>query len=153
MLFKYDHVRSNDIIDAKEHRLEEEASACKQLEIAMDGGAVEAGKKREEAIFQPNLPVIFYTTGIVVLVGSIFIPLWFKYDPILQIVSNIYTTTNDEPAGHILISKEELAAYSAKASNGKIYLAILGKVFDVTMGKQHYGQGGSYSFFTGRSVS
>jgi len=115
----------------------------------MDGGAVEAGKKRTEAIFQPNFPVIFYTTGIVILAGSICIPLWFKYDPMLQILSNFYTTTDVKPSGHILISKEELATYSAKASNGKIYLAILGKVFDVTMGKQHYGKGGSYSFFTG----
>ena len=115
---------------------------------------MEAGAKKDNAaIFQPNFPVIFYTTGIVILALSILAPLWFKYDPVLHMLSNFYSNTKVENglAGQeVLMSKSELAAYDAKFSGGKIYLAILGKVFDVTVGKEHYGKGGSYSFFTGK---
>jgi hypothetical protein len=43
-----------------------------------------------------------------------------------------------------LFKKEELAA-----SPDRIYLAILGRVYDVTEGKAHYGPGGGYEFFAG----
>jgi hypothetical protein len=46
-----------------------------------------------------------------------------------------------------IFSKEELLA--TKANPKKIYLAILGKVFDVTKGAKHYQPGGSYEFFVG----
>eukprot|EP00794_Sanderia_malayensis_P013747 gene13747-15183_t len=53
-------------------------------------------------------------------------------------------------ANEKLFTKEELAKYGALVTTtDKIYLAILGKVFDVSAGKRHYGKGGSYSFFTG----
>ena len=33
---------------------------------------------------------------------------------------------------------------------GDIYLAIMGRVFDVTRGRDFYGPGGGYSFFSGK---
>ena len=121
----------------------------------MDGDAVESGAKRQKGpIYQPNFPVIFYTTGIVILAASILIPFWYKYDPLLQVLDNFRRSviSEDGQDGKTLMSKDELAAYDAKVSKGKIYLAILGKVFDVTVGKEHYGKGASYSFFTGRHI-
>ena len=107
-------------------------------------------KKQEQPFFSwnPNMTVIIYSTAIVVVAASIILPFWFKYDPILQMIQDIrgMKRQGDIP----LFTKEELAKYGAKVSStGKIYLAIIGKVFDVSAGKQHYGKDGSYSFFTG----
>lgn len=32
---------------------------------------------------------------------------------------------------------------------GKLYLAVLGSIYDVTTGKQHYGDGSPYNYFIG----
>lgn len=47
----------------------------------------------------------------------------------------------------ILFTKEVLKKYSDTSSG--LYLAILGKVYDVGKGEKFYGPGGSYHFFTG----
>lgn len=47
-----------------------------------------------------------------------------------------------------VLTKEELSKF--RGENGApIYLALMGRVFDVTKGKDFYGPGGGYSFFTG----
>ncbi|KDR23232.1 Cytochrome b5 domain-containing protein 2, partial [Zootermopsis nevadensis] len=50
-----------------------------------------------------------------------------------------------------LFTKEELQEYSE--SNKGLYLAILGKVYDVGKGEKFYASGGNYHFFTGRDGS
>ncbi|XP_050407918.1 neuferricin [Patella vulgata] len=45
-----------------------------------------------------------------------------------------------------ILTKAELAQYIEEP----VYLAILGKVYDVTKGKRHYGKGGSYEGFAGK---
>ncbi len=42
---------------------------------------------------------------------------------------------------------------SSENPNSAVYLAVRGKVFDVTLGKQFYGPGGPYSNFAGRDAS
>lgn len=48
---------------------------------------------------------------------------------------------------------EELKKYDGKGPDGRILVAVNGKVFDVTKGKRFYGQGGPYSAFGGRDAS
>lgn len=57
-----------------------------------------------------------------------------------------------------LFTREELKKYSGKGKlfngtdslkNKPIYLALVGHVFDVTKGREYYGEGGGYSFFSG----
>lgn len=48
-----------------------------------------------------------------------------------------------------LFTREELSLFDGK--NGKLYLSILGKVFDVTKGKKYYAPGEHYHCFTGNS--
>jgi len=56
----------------------------------------------------------------------------------------------EEPQAPLrLFTKDELAKFDGKTSS-RIYLAILGQVFDVTKKKDTYGPGGSYAFFAGR---
>lgn len=47
-----------------------------------------------------------------------------------------------------VFTKEELAKYKGE-NGGDIYLAMMGRVFDVTRGRDFYGPGGGYSFFSG----
>lgn len=51
----------------------------------------------------------------------------------------------------MLFTKEDLEKYSQ--SNSGLYLAILGKVYDVGTGERFYGPDGGYHFFTGRDAS
>lgn len=52
--------------------------------------------------------------------------------------------------GQVLMSKDELARY---AEGEKIYLGLMGQVFDVTGGREHYEPKGSYHVFSGRDAS
>jgi predicted heme/steroid binding protein len=47
----------------------------------------------------------------------------------------------------LIFTKEELKKYT-EGSKG-LYLAILGKVYDVGKGEKFYGSSGSYHFFAG----
>lgn len=51
-----------------------------------------------------------------------------------------------------LFTDLELGKYTGE-NNGKIYLSILGKVFDVTNGRKYYGKGESYHGFAGKDAS
>lgn len=53
----------------------------------------------------------------------------------------------------LLITAEELRKYDGSEGSPGIYLALLGQVFDVTSGKDYYGPGGGYSFFSGKDAS
>ncbi|KFM63298.1 Neuferricin, partial [Stegodyphus mimosarum] len=52
-----------------------------------------------------------------------------------------------------LFTVDELKKYDGGPDSDGLYLAILGEVFDVEKGAQHYRPGGGYSFFTGRDAS
>nr|CAG4643379.1 EOG090X0A5G [Ilyocryptus agilis] len=47
-----------------------------------------------------------------------------------------------------VFTKDELSAFKGE-NGGDIYLALLGQVFDVTTGRDYYGPGGGYAFFSG----
>ena len=52
-------------------------------------------------------------------------------------------------ADDILYTKDELAEYDGGSDSPGLYLGILGRVYDVSAGKKHYGENGGYSFFRG----
>uniref|UniRef100_A0A5B7BKU3 Cytochrome b5 heme-binding domain-containing protein n=1 Tax=Davidia involucrata TaxID=16924 RepID=A0A5B7BKU3_DAVIN len=52
-----------------------------------------------------------------------------------------------------LFRVQELAIYNGTDDSLPILLGILGSVFDVTKGKNHYGVGGGYNHFVGRDAS
>ncbi|CAN6444596.1 unnamed protein product [Victoria cruziana] len=58
------------------------------------------------------------------------------------------------PFGRVkLWTAQELAKYNGTDDKLPILLGILGSVFDVTEGKNHYGVGGGYNHFAGRDAS
>lgn len=52
-----------------------------------------------------------------------------------------------------LFTKDRLANYVGEPNSPGLYLAYLGKVYDVSKGAAHYGPGGSYHFFAGKDAS
>lgn len=48
-----------------------------------------------------------------------------------------------------VFTKEELAKYKGE-DGSDIYIALMGRVFDVTRGRDFYGPGGGYAFFSGK---
>lgn len=52
-----------------------------------------------------------------------------------------------------LLSIPELSLYNGQEGSRGLYLAILGQVFDVHKGHEHYGPGGTYHFMTGEFTS
>ncbi|KAL5011889.1 hypothetical protein ScPMuIL_010440 [Solemya velum] len=48
---------------------------------------------------------------------------------------------------------EQMREYDGKGEDGRILMAVNGKVFDVTRGKRFYGPGGPYGVFAGRDAS
>lgn len=49
-----------------------------------------------------------------------------------------------------VLTREELAKFDG-IQNKELYLAILGKIYDVTKGARHYKSGESYNYFVGES--
>lgn len=47
-----------------------------------------------------------------------------------------------------VISTEQLALFNG-VENEKLYLSILGSVYDVSKGAKHYGRDGTYNYFVG----
>lgn len=50
----------------------------------------------------------------------------------------------------ILLTTAELKEYDGTVEGKGLYLALLGQIFDVKKGRQHYGPGGGYEFFSGQ---
>merc|ERR1712071_357070 len=48
---------------------------------------------------------------------------------------------------------EQLKEYNGTGPEGRVLVAVNGKVFDVTKGKRFYGPGGPYAAFAGRDAS
>ncbi|NXN67273.1 NEUFC protein, partial [Himantopus himantopus] len=57
------------------------------------------------------------------------------------------------PPRHRLLSAAELARYRGGEGEPGLYLAVLGRVFDVERGRRHYGPGGAYSGLAGRDAT
>ncbi|KAF8359059.1 tag-131 [Pristionchus pacificus] len=52
-----------------------------------------------------------------------------------------------------VLTPEQLGLFDGSRSSRPVYLAIVGRVYDVDKGKKHYGKGGGYSFFAGRDAT
>lgn len=51
------------------------------------------------------------------------------------------------------LTLEQLKQYDGSNPSNTIYVAVKGRVFDVTTGKSFYGPGGSYCMFAGKDAS
>uniref|UniRef100_A0A1I8A772 Cytochrome b5 heme-binding domain-containing protein n=1 Tax=Steinernema glaseri TaxID=37863 RepID=A0A1I8A772_9BILA len=52
-----------------------------------------------------------------------------------------------------VFTREQLQLFDGTRPSKPVYLAILGRVYDVERGRKHYGKGGGYHFFAGRDAT
>jgi predicted heme/steroid binding protein len=71
---------------------------------------------------------------------------------IIQYFQSFVKTSVSQDKQVNLFTKDELKLYNG-IDKPQLYLAILGKVFDVSTGASHYGNGATYNFFIGRDAS
>ena len=60
------------------------------------------------------------------------------------------TTTKENSKKHVLLTAEELAKHDGSDPNIPVYIAILGRIYDVEKGRRHYEVGSGYNVFAGR---
>jgi predicted heme/steroid binding protein len=70
-----------------------------------------------------------------------------------QIRKDKAAPTPSKNPGSKVFSKAELKEYDGSDTSKGPYLSLMGEVFDVSKGKDHYGPGGGYDFFSGRDGS
>ncbi|KAH7840937.1 hypothetical protein Vadar_023558 [Vaccinium darrowii] len=51
------------------------------------------------------------------------------------------------------LTLQQLKEYDGTNSSKPIYMAVKGRIFDVTAGKSFYGPGGDYAMFAGKDAS
>ena len=72
---------------------------------------------------------------------------WFNKNTKLTSPDGTYNVVS--AASDRLYTKEELAEYHGGDGSPGLYLAILGRVYDVEKGRKHYAEGKGYGFFRG----
>ena len=53
----------------------------------------------------------------------------------------------------MVLTEQELSKFDGSDPSLPIYIAINGKVYDVSAGSSYYGPGGSYHFFSGKDAA
>ncbi|XP_055357943.1 neuferricin-like isoform X2 [Paramacrobiotus metropolitanus] len=106
------------------------------------------------------LKIIFLLSSVVLVFIMVAQPDFFSSIITTYLPSELKRVPKSTPAEGIvnhdginIYTKEELARHSGDDPSKPILLAYMGKVYDVTKGKRHYGPGGSYSFFAGKDAT
>lgn len=73
----------------------------------------------------------------------------YNHKPALKQIKKYF----EKPTEAKVFTEEQLAVFDGKDGKSPIYLAINGKVFDVSANRGTYGPGGSYHFFAGRDAT
>ncbi|VDK53380.1 unnamed protein product, partial [Cylicostephanus goldi] len=68
-------------------------------------------------------------------------------------VKTINAEVNVASSDMQIFNTEQLALFDGSRASRPVYLAILGRVYNVDKGKKHYGKGGGYHFFAGRDAT
>lgn len=119
----------------------------------------------------PSISEVLGYTSVVVVLLALAIPFELKYGYSANLF-NVITFSTDKNdflfnfIRHIglfspsknesklkIFSKDDLTQFTGEDNEKPIYLAFLGKVYDVSSGKEHYGVGGAYHFFAGKDAS
>lgn len=88
-----------------------------------------------------------------VLLGIIFYLIWKIFRSRDGAEKPVSTTPQLPPMKKRDFTLEELRQYNGIQGEGRILIAVNGKVFDVTKGKMYYGPKGPYAAFAGRDAS
>lgn len=103
-------------------------------------------------LFQIPLQTLF-------LLGTIFLTLqitWMRLRARVarkEDVERLLKSTTTQHKEHKNLTLKELRKFNGITEGDKIYVAINGKIFDVSCSKSYYGPGGAYALLAGRDAS
>lgn len=89
----------------------------------------------------------FFLVVLLLLTASYLITETFTFNHTLPSVQKML------PRDLKTMTLEELKEFDGSDPEKPLYLAVMGKVFDVSAGRSYYGPGGSYGHFAGRDAS
>lgn len=87
--------------------------------------------------------------NIKILIPAIVLILAVLYQDTLQFYYSAYVKSRHTNVMTGIFTAESLAKYNG-IQNKKLYMAVLGVVYDVSEGKQHYAKGSPYHYFVGK---
>ncbi|CAH0406359.1 unnamed protein product [Chilo suppressalis] len=89
----------------------------------------------------------------IVLLSFAFVLVGILYRDSLQIYfNNFIQNSKNFSQGKSIYTPEQLSKFNGVSGN-RMYLAILGTIFDVSKGIKHYGDGSPYNYFVGKDGS
>ncbi|KAJ3695427.1 hypothetical protein LUZ60_000804 [Juncus effusus] len=68
-------------------------------------------------------------------------------------LSTLLSPPNAKSNLHMELTAAQLKAYDGSDASKPIYLAVRGKIYDVSSGKNFYGPGGAYAVFAGKECA
>uniref|UniRef100_A0A0K0DBP2 Cytochrome b5 heme-binding domain-containing protein n=1 Tax=Angiostrongylus cantonensis TaxID=6313 RepID=A0A0K0DBP2_ANGCA len=103
----------------------------------------------------------YYDVGLAILLLLLFLLLfyfWFQDKSIISIVLILIDCQSIDAEVQFgdemqVFKPEQLALFDGSRPSRPVYLAILGRVYNVDKGKKHYGKDGGYHFFAGRDAT
>ncbi|CAG9803024.1 unnamed protein product [Chironomus riparius] len=119
------------------------------MEHQNDNKSTEAEKLPKRSNRSPPY-ALFNLVVILVAIGyAIYVKFYNNGTEINKTVESVDQTEYKIP----MFTAEELKQFNGEGDNKKLYLAIMGEIFDVTRGEKHYGPGESYHTFVGVDAS
>eukprot|EP01122_Echinamoeba_exundans_P009881 TRINITY_DN3557_c0_g1_i1.p1 TRINITY_DN3557_c0_g1~~TRINITY_DN3557_c0_g1_i1.p1 ORF type:complete len:166 (-),score=48.21 TRINITY_DN3557_c0_g1_i1:58-555(-) len=92
----------------------------------------------------------YFLWGVVVVLISLIARRMFSSAPTPVVASKPAPEVKREP---IHISTSELAKFDGKDPSLPLYIAVKGKIYDMSRGRSFYGPGGPYAVFAGREAA
>lgn len=104
----------------------------------------------EEASTLSNLSTYLVNFTLIIIIIYLIYKIFVQREPEIRVNRD----PSPPPMKKRDFTLEELKEFDGKTrEDGRILIAVNGKVFDVTKGKMHYGPQGPYSVFAGRDAS
>ncbi|XP_012549422.1 neuferricin homolog [Bombyx mori] len=89
-----------------------------------------------------------FILAIVIVLGGVY----YRNELDIYLSSFIRILYNENVNNNNVFTYDELARYNG-IENAKLYLAVLGTIYDVTKGEKHYAKGATYHYFVGKDGS
>jgi hypothetical protein len=84
---------------------------------------------------------------LIAIVGCLLV--YYRFGLSYATFTDTFSSASQVRSKNGLFTKDELAKYDGGSNSRGLFISILGSVFDVAKGEQHYGPGGSYNVFAG----
>ncbi|XP_035290329.1 neuferricin isoform X1 [Anguilla anguilla] len=89
----------------------------------------------------------------VISASIVFLSVHYDLDSIYENTVSLLFSVGRRKEEVRLLGENDLSLYNGESDSNGLYLSVLGQVFDVSRGREHYGPGGGYHLFAGKDAS